>query len=109
MGWGRTLFDGSKALRGGGEWYESIYVWGQGIVNVSAVGSAAFYVGFYARPDFDRIKRVNPVRWPFIVGTGRLTQLQRFTIPAAGEYVLVVRVTSWAPQGGTVRVRVELE
>jgi len=107
MAWGQTIFDGTKVLRGGGEWYEEVYIPWAGTANVTAAGTAGFYIGVYPRGQFDEIKKANPLRFPFLLGGARLSHFVRFTV-TPGSYVLVVRVTSWAPNGGEVRVQVQL-
>jgi hypothetical protein len=103
MSWGNRLFDRTNQLKGGEEWAESFQIWGRGIVNLTAAGTVAFYVGIYQRADFDRIRAANPARFPFVLGTARVTHFLRVDVDR-GEYVFVVRVTSWAGQGGEVRV-----
>lgn len=103
MSWGARVFDRTERLRGGQEWAESFQIYANGIVNLTAAGTVGFYVGIYARADFDRIRAANPVRFPFVLGTARLTHFLRVNVQP-GEFVFVVRVTSWAGQGGEVRV-----
>ena len=109
MGWGNLLLDSARVLRGGEEWAESIRVWSPGTLNVTAAGTAGFYIGCYERATFDNLRRANPVRFPFLLGSARVSHFARYQILQPGEYVLVVRVTSWAQQGAEIRVRVELQ
>lgn len=108
MGWGTLLFDGTNVLRAGGEWSQEIYVWSRGVVNLTAAGTAPFYVGLYSKDVFENTRRLNPGRFPFLIGGARPSHFARYTIELPGPYVIVVRVTSWSP-GGEVRIRAELQ
>jgi hypothetical protein len=107
MAWGVLLFDGARQLRAGEEWAQEVYVWGPGVVNLTAAGTVPFYIGLYTQDVYNNTRRMNPGRYPFLPGTARPTHFARYQIPGAGHYVVVVRVTGWS-QGGEVRFRAEL-
>jgi hypothetical protein len=109
MSWGARVLDLTQRLHGGQEWAGAFHVYAHGVVNLTAAGTLGFYVGIYARADFDRIRRANPARFPFVLGSARLTHFLRVDVQP-GDYVFIVRVTSWAGQrDGEVRVVVEFQ
>lgn len=108
MSWGSKLFDQIFQLRAGGESAIPFNVWTPGIVNVTAAGTAGFYLGVYAQSDFERIRTANPSRFPFVIGAARTTHFLRARV-SSGPYVAIVRVTSFAPREAEVRVVGELQ
>jgi len=96
MAVGAILLSQRFPLQGGHEWAWPFWVPRAGVLNVTTEGDLAHYAGVYTRDQYDRARASAPVRFPFLIGSARLTHFLRYTIQGPGEYVIVVRVTSWA-------------